>query len=83
LSERQACRLVGVSTNVLRYQPGEDGNQPLHERLKELTGQHRRHGYRTLRNRLRNGGWVESPQNQDEEKNKKARTNQIGLFVRP
>jgi len=36
LSERQACRLVGISTSVLRYQPGDDGNQPLRERLKEL-----------------------------------------------
>ena len=25
LSERQACRLVGISTSVLRYQPGDDG----------------------------------------------------------
>jgi transposase InsO family protein len=58
LSERQACRLVGISTSVLRYQPGEDGNQPLRERLKELAGQHRRHGYRMLHNRLRNDGWA-------------------------
>ena len=58
LSERQACRLVGISTSVLRYQPREDGNEPLRERLKELAGQHRRHGYRMLHNRLRNDGWA-------------------------
>ena len=57
LSERQACRLVGISTSVLRYQPCEDSNQPLRERLKELAGQHRRHGYRMLHNRLTNEGW--------------------------
>ncbi|MDR7096057.1 putative transposase [Hydrogenophaga laconesensis] len=56
LSERHACRLVGISTSVLRYQPREDGNEPLRERLKELAGQHRRHGYRMLHSRLRNDG---------------------------
>ena len=44
LSERAACRLVGISTSVLRYQPSEDGNEALRERLKQLAGQHRRHG---------------------------------------
>ena len=58
LSERQACRLVGISISVLRYQPGGDVNQPLRERLKELAGQHRRHGYRMLHNRLRDDGWA-------------------------
>ena len=57
LSERQACRLVGISASVLRYQPSEDSNQPLRERLKELAGQHRRHGYRMLHSRLTNEGW--------------------------
>ena len=58
LSERQACRLVGISTSVLRYQPRTDGNETLRERLKELAGQHRRHGYRMLHNRLRHEGWA-------------------------
>jgi putative transposase len=58
LSERQACRLVGISTSVLRYQARPDGSQFLRERLKQLAGQHRRHGYRMLHNRLRNEGWV-------------------------
>jgi transposase InsO family protein len=56
LSERQACRLVGISTSVLRYRPCTDGNETLRERLKELAGQHRRHGYRMLHNRLRHEG---------------------------
>jgi putative transposase len=58
LSERQACRLVGISTSVLRYQPCTDGNQRLRERLKELASQHRAHGYRMLHNRLRHEGWA-------------------------
>jgi putative transposase len=57
LSERQACQLVGISTGVLRYQPGDDGNQLLRERLKELAGQHR-YGYSMLHNRQRNDGWT-------------------------
>ena len=42
LSERQALRLVGMSASTLRYEPCDDGNEGLRERLKELAGQHRR-----------------------------------------
>jgi putative transposase len=58
LSERAACRLVGLSTSVLRYRPRGDGNDTLRECLKALAGQHRRHGYRMLHSRLRNDGWA-------------------------
>ena len=58
LSERQALRLVGMSASTLRYQPRDDGNESLRERLKELAGQHRRHGYRMLHSRLRIDGWA-------------------------
>lgn len=58
LSERQALRLVGMSPSTLRYQPRDDGNTGLRERLKQLAGQHRRHGYRMLHNRLRHEGWA-------------------------
>jgi transposase InsO family protein len=58
LSERQALRLVGMSASTLRYKPREDGNESLRERLKELAGQHRRHGYRMLHSRLRIDGWA-------------------------
>ena len=58
LSERQALRLVGISASTLRYEPRDDGNEKLRERLKELAGQHRRHGYRMLHNRLRIDGWT-------------------------
>ncbi len=58
LSERQALRLVGMSASTLRYQPRDDGNGRLRERLTELAGQHRRHGYRMLHSRLRIEGWA-------------------------
>jgi hypothetical protein len=53
LSERRALKLVGMSASTLRYEPRDDGNEGLGERLKELAGQHRLHGYRMLHNRLR------------------------------
>ncbi len=58
LSERRALKLVGMSASTLRYEPRDDGNESLRERLKELDGQHRRHGYRMLHSRLRNDGWT-------------------------
>ena len=58
LSERQALRLVGMSASTLRYGARDDGNLDLRARLKELAGQHRRHGYRMLHNRLRHEGWA-------------------------
>ena len=58
LSERQALRLVGMSASTLRYGARNDGNLDLRVRLKELAGQHRRHGYRMLHNRLLHEGWA-------------------------
>jgi putative transposase len=57
LSERCALKLLDMSSSVLRYVPRGGGNTALRKRLKELAGQHRRHGYRTLYGRLRNQGW--------------------------
>lgn len=58
LSERQALKLMGMSPSTLRYRPCGDGNAGLRERLKELAGQHRRHGYRMLHDRLTRQGWA-------------------------
>lgn len=58
LSERQALKLMGMSPSTLRYRPCGDGNAALRERLRELAGQHRRHGYRMLHSRLRIDGWA-------------------------
>ena len=58
LSERRALKLVGMSASTLRYHPRDDGNGRLRERLTELAGQHRRHGYRMLHSRLQLEGWT-------------------------
>ncbi len=58
LSERHAFRLVGMSASTLRYQPRNDGNGRLRERLTALAGQHCCHGYRMLHSRLRIEGWA-------------------------
>ncbi len=47
-----------MSASPLRYRPRDDGNAALRARLKALAGQHRRHGYRMLHNRLRLDGWA-------------------------
>jgi hypothetical protein len=58
LSERAALKLVGMSSSVLRYQPRDDGNGKLCERLKGLAGQYRHNGYRMLHDRLTRQGWA-------------------------
>ena len=57
LSECQALRLVGMSPSTLRYRRRDDGNGELRQRLTTLAGQHHRHDYRMLHNRLRWEGW--------------------------
>ncbi len=47
-----------MSASTLRYQPRDDGNDALRERLKVLAEQARRHGYRILHSRLVNDGWA-------------------------
>jgi putative transposase len=47
-----------MSASTLRYRPCDDGNGRLRERLTELTGQHRRHGYLMLHSRLQLEGWT-------------------------
>jgi putative transposase len=47
ISERLACRLVGVSRSVLRYETNTDADG-LKERLVALAGERRRFGYRRL-----------------------------------
>jgi putative transposase len=58
ISERSACRLVGISRTVLHYQGAA---QPLNEQLKgrlvALAGERRRFGYRRLHVLVRREGW--------------------------
>lgn len=56
LSERQACRLVGVSRSTARYQPHPRDDAPLAERLRKLARRQKRYGYRRAWATLRRAG---------------------------
>jgi putative transposase len=51
LSQRRACRLIGIDHSVLRYQPRRPNDTELRNLLRELAAQRRRFGYRRL-------GWL-------------------------
>jgi putative transposase len=51
LSQRHACRLVGMDRSTLRYQGKRPDDAALREHLRELAAKHRRFGYRRL-------GWM-------------------------
>jgi len=58
LSERRACRRVGMARTSCRYarqRPGQEEN--LKARLRTLAGERRRFGYRRLTVLLRREGW--------------------------
>jgi putative transposase len=58
ISERSACRLVGISRTVLHYQgAAQPLNVELRGRLVELAGERRRFGYRRLHVLVRREGW--------------------------
>jgi len=51
LSQRHACRLVGLDRSTLRYQRKRPDDVTVRQRLRELAAQRRRFGYRRL-------GWM-------------------------
>lgn len=55
VSEREACRYVGVARSTLRYQPSRD-DAPLRAQLEQLAVERPRRGYRRLTVLLRRGG---------------------------
>lgn len=57
LSERKACRAIGVSASFVRYQSRCPDQAPLRRRLRELAGARVRAGYRQLHTYLRREGW--------------------------
>jgi len=57
LSERRACRLIGISRSVNGYQPRPDKQAGLRNRLNELASEHKRYGYRMLGAKLRQEGF--------------------------
>lgn len=56
LSERRACRLVGLARSTCQYRSRQDLATPLRERLRALAAQRRRFGYRRLTVLLRREG---------------------------
>jgi putative transposase len=57
ISQRRACRLVGLSRTVLAYEPKVSlANEALRQRMVELAGERRRFGYRRLHVLLRREG---------------------------
>ena len=57
ISERQACRLVGIYRSTLRYEAGQTAeHQSLSARIVELAQERRRFGYRRIHALLRREG---------------------------
>ena len=56
MSERQACRVVGVDRSSVRYRASKPDDGVLRERLKALAQERRRFGYRRLNVLLRREG---------------------------
>jgi len=53
VSERQACKLIGMSRSAFRYQAISPGDGALRERLKQLAMQYPRYGYLMLHSLLK------------------------------
>ena len=58
LSERTACKLLGVDRSSYRYEPRPDRNIELREALVKLARQKPRYGYRRLHVLLERRGYV-------------------------
>ena len=57
ISQRRACRLVGISRTVLAYQPtANPANEAIKARMIELAAERRRFGYRRIHVLLRREG---------------------------
>jgi putative transposase len=59
LSERRACQITAQHRSTQRHQPrrGADRDDALRERLRRLSGEHPRWGYRLAWGAVRNEGW--------------------------
>ena len=57
LSERQACRLIGISRSVRRYRRRSDRNVALRQAPKELASKKRKWGCPLLFKQLKREGW--------------------------
>lgn len=57
VSERRACRAIGVHRAMVRYQHRKETQFPLRQRIKELAAVRVRYGYRRIHVLLRREGW--------------------------
>ena len=57
LSERRACKLIGLDRTSYRYEPKPDRNEELRQKLIDLAKQKPRYGYRRLQALLVRCGW--------------------------
>jgi putative transposase len=62
MTERRACKLVGLDRSSYRYEPRSDHNQQLREELVHLARQKPRYGYRRLHALLTRRGFPVSAQ---------------------
>nr|WP_154667607.1 IS3 family transposase [Leisingera caerulea] len=56
-SQRRACALAGIDPRVYRRRPVRPEDKDLRHRLRELSGERRRFGYRRLHILLKREGW--------------------------
>jgi putative transposase len=56
MSERRACRVIGIDRTSVRYQATRPDDEALRDRLKALAQERRRFGYRRLHVLLRREG---------------------------
>ena len=56
-SQRRACKLVGIDPRVYRRKPRRPADMELRKRLRELSSERRRFGYRRLHILLQREGW--------------------------
>lgn len=61
LSERQACKLLGLDRTIYRYEPRPDSNAGLRQAIIELARQKPRYGYRRLGALPARRGWQANP----------------------
>lgn len=58
ISQRRACKVVGLHRSMARYRRRKPNDEALRERLKTLAGQHRRYGYLRLHVLLHREGFM-------------------------
>lgn len=61
VSERRACRAIGVSRSMVRYRSVRPHQEVLRERIKDLAAVRVRSGYRQIHVYLRREGWPVNP----------------------